>query len=186
MIEFIGTFIEPLDRCGFRYLVTGSVAAMAYGEPRLTNDIDLILDIAEQDVAALATAFPAAGYYLPPVEIIHSERVRSLRGHFNIIHLESMLKADVYLAGADPLHRWAFEHVQRMEIDGIQVAFAPPEYVILRKLEFFQEGGSEKHLRDIAAIVRDSGQEMNVDFLCSEANSRGLATAWQRARELAG
>ena len=184
MIEFIDIFIEPLEMHSLRYLVTGSIGAMAYGEPRLTNDIDLILAIQSADVASLISAFPDSDYYLPPPEVIHSERVRMQRGHFNIIHLETMLKADVYLAGADPLHRWAFEHEVRMEIDGRQIAFAPSEYIILRKLEFFQEGGSEKHLRDIAAMVQESGAEIDTDFLAQEVLARGLGAAWIRANDI--
>ncbi|MCX6875086.1 MAG: hypothetical protein NTW21_14940 [Verrucomicrobia bacterium] len=185
MIELIAIFIEPLEQASLRYLVTGSVAAMIYGEPRLTNDIDLILEINSNDVATLTKAFPDTDYYLPPSEVIQSERVRMLRGHFNIIHLETMLKADVYLAGADPLHRWAFQHMVRLEIDGRQVVCAPPEYIILRKLEFYREGGSEKHLRDIASILTEAGAELDTAFLEEEVRTHGLSAAWQRANDLA-
>lgn len=184
MIEFIEIFIRPLAQQGLQYLVTGSVASMAYGEPRLTNDIDLVLDIRETDVAALIAAFSQADYYLPPAEVIHCERIRPQRGHFNIIHQETMLKADVYLAGADPLHRWALEHARPLEIEGTSVNFAPPEYVIIRKLEFFREGGSEKHLRDIAAMLAESGAEIDDGFLNREIPARALDAAWHRARDL--
>ena len=184
MIELLDVFISPLESQGFRYLVTGSIGAMAYGEPRLTNAIDLILEIQSEDVASLIRAFPESDFYLPPSEVIQSERVRMQRGHFNIIHLETMLKADVYLAGADPLHRWAFQHAVRMEIEGRLIAFAPSEYIILRKLEFFEEGGSEKHLRDIAAMMQESGPVMDATFLSQEVLARGLSAAWQRANNL--
>lgn len=185
MIELITTFIEPLEREGLRYLVTGSVAAMAYGEPRLTNDIDLILEIQISDIPSLTRAFPESDYYLPPAEVIQTEQIRPQRGHFNIFHLETMLKADVYLAGTDPLHRWAFENRLRLEIESIQVAFAPPEYVIIRKLEFFREGGSEKHLRDIASMLVESATQIDASYLDSEVSARGLTIGWQKARDIA-
>jgi len=184
MIELLDAFVRPLQHTRIRYLVTGSVASMAYGEPRLTNDIDLILDLRDPDVETILMAFPEADYYLPPSEVIRNERVRPQRGHFNIIHQESMLKADVYLMGADPLHRWAFEHARPLEIDGRPVNFAPPEYVIIRKLEFFREGGSAKHLRDIAAMFAESRAEIDEGFLNREIAERGLANAWERAREI--
>ena len=68
-----------------------------------------------------------------------------------------------------------------MEIEGRQIAFAPSEYIILGKLEFFEEGGSDKHLRDIGAMMQESGPEIDADFLAQEVLARGLATAWQRA-----
>lgn len=185
MIELIEIFIRPLERHGLPYVITGSVASMAYGEPRLTNDIDLILDLGDNDVDALLQAFPEVGYYLPPADIIHSERIRLQRGHFNIIHQDSMLKADVYLIGADPLHRWAFQHSRQLEIDGASVTFAPPEYVIIRKLEFFKEGGSEKHLRDVASILMEAAADMDTAFIEQESHTRGLSIAWQSANRLA-
>lgn len=185
MTEFLDTFILPLEREGIPYVVTGSVAAMAYGEPRLTNDIDLVIEITEPAVAALARAFPESDYYLPPAEVIHAERVRSLRGHFNVIHLDSMLKADLYLAGEDPLHRFALSRPLALEIEGRIVKFAPIEYVIVRKLEFFREGLSEKHLRDIASMLIESGDEIDQTLLDEEIVSRGLGSAWEHARSLA-
>lgn len=185
MIELIATFIAPLEREGLRYLVTGSVAAMAYGEPRLTNDIDLILEIQISDIPSLVRAFPESDYYLPPAEVIQTEQIRAQRGHFNIFHLETMLKADIYLAGTDPLHRWAFQHCQRLEIESLQVAFAPPEYVVIRKLEFFREGGSEKHLRDIASILIESTAQIDNAYLAEQVRILGLSEPLQRAKELA-
>lgn len=182
MIELIDTFIKPLELHGLRYVVTGSVASMAYGEPRLTNGIDLILQIQASDCPTMARAFPETDYYLPPSEVILNEQNRSQRGHFNIIHQHTLLKADVYLAGADALHRWAFTHARPIEIDGIPVKFAPPEYVIIRKLEFHREGGSEKHLRDIAAMLVESGPEFDDDFLAREIETRGLRTGWLQAQ----
>ena len=59
--------------------------------------------------------------------------------------------------GQDDLHLWAIiGNSQRVQLDDDQVSFAPPEYVIVRKLEFFREGGSEKHLRDIGRMAASS------------------------------
>jgi hypothetical protein len=185
VIDLIQIFVVPLERHELRYLVTGSVAAMAYGEPRLTNDIDLILEIREADIGSLIRAFPEADYYLPPAEVIQAERIRPQRGHFNLIHQATMLKADVYLTGLDTLHRRAFQYARRITIDGLAVAFAPPDYVILRKLEFYQEGGSEKHLRDIAAMLAESGGDINLAYLDQESQARGLSAAWQQAIAIA-
>lgn len=69
-------------------------------------------------------------------------------------------------------------------IDGIRVAFAPPESVIIRKLEFFKEGGSEKHLRDIAAILREADAEMDPAYVEEEVRTCGLSAAWQRAKAM--
>jgi hypothetical protein len=83
--------------------------------------------------------------------------------------------------GRDPLHAWAFARRQRIAIDGGELVLAPPAYVILRKLEFFREGGSEKHLRDIASILDVSADLVPMDELNGLVERRGLQAPWQEA-----
>ena len=97
--ELFLLFVRPLDRASIRYVVTGSVAAIFYGEPRLTHDVDFVVFLREADIDALTKAFPAADFYLPPRETIIAEAEREQRGHFNIIHIETGFKADMYLTG---------------------------------------------------------------------------------------
>lgn len=184
MIELIDTFIRPLISTGLPYAVTGSVAAMAYGEPRLTNDIDLVLEIKTTDIPRLITAFPEADFYLPPSEVIASEIVRGNRGHLNIISQHSLLKADVYLVSRDPLHYWAMENVRIIDIEGLPIAFTPPEYLIIRKLEFFREGGSQKHLRDIASMLEESSEIIDQTFLIQQLTALNLTAEYQLAQAL--
>lgn len=184
MIDLISTFIAPLEKSGLRYLVTGSVATMAYGEPRLTNDIDLILEINRTQLQKLSEAFPEENFYLPPREVMEAECVRSQRGHFNIISLHSMLKADVYLCGNDALHKWAIGRPVRVAVADVEVSFAPIEYVILRKIEFFQEGGSEKHLRDIANLLEHDSSITTNAFLQEQMQTRNFTAIWQKILSL--
>jgi hypothetical protein len=178
--DLIELFVAPLERLGIRYIVSGSVAAMLYGEPRLTNDIDLILFLRAEDVMRVAEAFPAAEFYLPPSDIIQVEWARTQRGHFNVIHLESGLKADCYLAGQDELHAWAFDRAQQYAAGQLRVTLAPPEYVIVRKLEDWREGGSEKHRRDIRSMLAVSGDRIDRAALDHWIQRRGLASEWSK------
>jgi hypothetical protein len=77
--ELFLLFVRPLNRAGIRYVVTGSVAAIFYGEPRLTHDVDFVVFLTDADVQALAKLFPAADFYLPPAEIISTEARREQR-----------------------------------------------------------------------------------------------------------
>jgi predicted nucleotidyltransferase len=181
MIELIETFIRPLDKHGIRYIITGSVASMVYGEPRLTNDVDVVIDIKPAEIAKLIEAFPETDFYLPPVEVIETELLRASRGHFNIISQHSMLKADIYLMGADPIQHWGMADARILEIDNQKVAFAPPEYVIIRKLEFYREGHSEKHIRDIAAMLVESIAEIDQETLSKYIAQLHLEPQWQAA-----
>ena len=176
----LAPFLEPLERLGLPYCVTGSVAASVYGEPRLTADIDIVLLLGIQDIAALRCAFPDTAYYVPPDETLRLEMSRDTRGMFNLIHHESQFKADIYLAARDPLHAWALAQRRRIELGGGGAWIAPPEYVILRKLEYLREGGQDKHVRDIRFILAASNVERA--FVEAEVARLGLSGQWQRCQ----
>jgi hypothetical protein len=155
-----------MEAAGIPYMVTGSMAAIAYGEPRLTNDIDIVLKLNPPDASRLPDIYPETSFYLPPKEVIVVESKRRTRGHFNIIHHATGRKADIYTTGADPAHEWGLANRIRIELDsGDAFCFAPPEYVIARKLQYWEEGKSEKHINDIAAIIAVSGPDLDINAI---------------------
>jgi len=115
-------------------MVTGVVAAIAYGEPRLTNDVALVVRLEPGGAETLISTFASPEYYVPPLEVIEEERQRPRYGYFNIIHHDTALRADIYLVGDDPLHEWAMARRRTVSIGGDAIWFAPLEYVIVRKL----------------------------------------------------
>jgi hypothetical protein len=119
-------FINRLNAIGVRYMVTGAVASIIYGEPRLTHDIDLVVELNDEKAEEVVKAFPSREFYCPPLEIIKLEAGRGLRGHFTIIHLETGFKADIYVLGNDQLHRWAMSSVTRIELEGEHVWLGCP------------------------------------------------------------
>jgi hypothetical protein len=173
--------LHPLHETGIAYMVTGAVAAIAYGEPRMTNDVDVVVRLEEGDPERLVATFASSDYYVPPLEVIEEERRRPRHGHFNVIHHTTALRADMYLTGDDPLHRWAMERRRTATVGGDPIWFAPPEYVIVRKLEYFRDGGSDRHLRDIAGVLRVSGERIDQAELHRLIGERGLEEQWRRA-----
>lgn len=178
--DLIELFAQPLNAAGIRHLVSGSVAAMLYGEPRVTHDIDFVIFLRTGDAVKLAEIFPAPNFYVPPAAAILEEISRERRGHFNIIHADSGLKADFYTAGRDDLHAWAFRNVRRYDIGKNSITLAPPEYVIVRKLEYYREGGSEKHLRDIRAMLAVSGELLDRAAMQEWIAKLGLEAEWRK------
>jgi hypothetical protein len=181
MWEWLLQFTGPLERAGIPYSIVGSVAASVYGEPRATNDVDLLIQIAPADAARLAGLFPSELFYVPPAEVIAAELNRSRNGHINLIALETMMKADLYpLTEADTA--W-FARRRPLPIGGHTLWFARPEAVILHKLRFHQEGGSEKHLRDIRGMLAVSGPEIDRPALEADIARLGLGEAWRQVGE---
>lgn len=174
-------FVERLEAIGAPYMITGATAAIIYGQPRVTNDLDVVIELDDGAIAKVLRTFPEEAFYVPPEAVIRAESARMSRGHFNVIHHESGYKADMYLAGSDSLHRWALAQRKRVEwSDGRRLWVAPPEYVVLRKMEFFREGGSAKHPADIRAICDITG----VDEAAMQpwVERLGLAEIWREMK----
>jgi len=171
--DLIELFVGPLQSAGIRYFISGSVVAMLYGEPRVPHDINRIVFLRASDLAKLPQLYP-------PPEVIAAEMARQQHGSFNIIHADSSLKADFLMANRDEFHAWAFRNSKKHPARGVKVTLAPPEYVIVRKLEYFREGGSDKHLRDIRGMLTVSREQINPADLQEWIQQRGVKTEWEK------
>jgi hypothetical protein len=175
------TIIERLRGSGIPYAITGSVAVIVYGAPRMTHDIDLVIALDRHDITVLLTAFPEEEFYVPPRDVVLAECSRSARGHFNIIHHETGFKADFYPTCHDSFQKWAVQHAREVDLFGGVARVAPPEYVMIKKLEYFREGGSVKHLSDIASILEYSGDEIDHTLLATFIRKAGVDAEWKQA-----
>jgi hypothetical protein len=184
--SLIGLFVAPLNRVGIEYMVTGGLAAIVYGHPRLTLDVDLVIRLPSESASVFTALWPADEFYVPPVEVVAEESARPGAGHCNVIHSTSMLRADVYFAGNDALAAWALGRRVVRVVQGEAVQFAPIEYVILSKLRYYRDGGSDRHLRDIARMLEVSGSEVDGSTLEAWVGRLDLAREWMQARSFDG
>lgn len=179
--ELLRKVVEDFERLRIPYLVTGSVAAMTYGEPRLTNDIDIVAGIDEGHIEDLIRAFPPGEFYLSDQAIREAILHRS---QFNIIHPASGFKVDVIIRKDTPFDRSRFARARRISPGrSFHAFFASPEDIIIKKMEYYREGGSEKHLRDITGILLVSGEEIDADYVSEWAGRLGLTEIWNAVRE---
>ena len=177
-------FVRPLNTSHIRYFVTGGVATIIYGEPRFTRDIDLVLAIGPADAAAFLDLWSPNEYYAPPEDAFVAESARAAAGHFNIVHTDTGLVADCYVAGDDPLHGWAFDHIHWIDVQDLRVPVAAVEYVIVRKLSYFAQSGSTRHLEDVARMRRIQGQAIDSQSLECWIDRLGVRDAWMRAAQI--
>jgi hypothetical protein len=175
--KIVALIADRLNATGVQWMATGSIAAMSYGDYRVTNDVDIVLVLVGEEVGKMVEAFPLAEFYCPPADVMAVEAQRGEHGHFNLIHHQTGFKADIYIAGKDPLAHWALQGRQPIALGDSTMWIAPPEYVIIGKLEFFREGGSEKHLRDIRGILATT--DIDRAFLAKEVAQRGVQEQWQ-------
>ncbi|MGI8509287.1 MAG: hypothetical protein ACR2MQ_08185 [Gemmatimonadaceae bacterium] len=179
--DLISLFIAPLNRLGVPYMVTGSVASGIYSHVRFTNDIDVVAVLSDINAVELHGAFDSPEFYVPPLEVIHLERQRPAHGHFNLIHINTGLRADLFFAGRDPLMQRALElRLEAVDQHGKPVWFAPPEYVILSKLQYLRDSGSPKHVTDIQAMLQVRGDGLDHELLLAEIHALGLRAVWEK------
>jgi hypothetical protein len=183
-LNLFAIYTEILAKNNIEYFISGSVAAIVYGEPRLTNDIDLIISLSDNDIIKFIAAFPSDLFYCPPEEVIKTEIKRTSRGHFNLIHQETGFKADVYLTGQEKLQKWALENKVKINFAGSDIFLAPVEYVIIKKLEFYKEGNSQKHIEDVKNILISSESLINFVFLNKNLKDLGLEEVWSLVRKV--
>lgn len=180
LFDLLRHCVDVLESLRVPYFVTGSLASVYYGEPRLTNDIDIVIDLQTHHVARFCRAFSPAEYY------VSEEAVReavAARTQFNVIHPESGLKADMLIASDTPFGRIRFERAVRVRPTPDQEAwFSSAEDVILKKLDFYREGRSEKHLRDIAGMLKVSGGEIDENYIAEWAKRLGVSEIWEAVR----
>ena len=179
--ELMQCIAEILERESIPYRIVGSMASTIYGEPRFTNDVDVLVDLPQDKADAFCHEFPAPDYY------ISSEAVRqaiATRHQFNILHIPSGLKADIILTTDSEFSRLDISQGQRIINEGyFNALFASPENVMLKKLLFYQEGGSEKHLRDCAGILLIQGKKIDQNYLNEWAKNLGVAEELALVRE---
>jgi hypothetical protein len=161
---------------GVAYAVVGSVASIAYGESRFTQDIDIVAEFKPQHVPAILAAFPASDFYVSETAV--REAIRSAF-QFNVIHPASGNKIDFILPKDD---KWAMVRMSRRRpirlLPDRDVMTAAPEDVIIGKLWYYAEGGGDRHLRDIAGILRISGREVNREEVERWALELGYLDIW--------
>lgn len=176
--ELLRTVTEILARLNIPYLVTGSMATIYYGEPRFTVDIDIVVDLPADRVSELCASFSPEEFYISEEAARRAVRNRS---QFNVLHPGSGLKIDLMVSDRSAFDRSRFDRSRRLRpAEEYEATFASPEDVILKKLEYYREGKSEKHLRDIAGVLKISGDEIDRAYIESWADRLGVREIWDR------
>lgn len=174
--ELLARVVASLTRLGVPYLITGSMASTAYGEPRFTNDIDVVAVLGVDRVSEFCAEFPAPEFYCWEPSVADAVRRRS---QFNIIHIESGFKVDVILASDSEFDRSRLARARSLATAGTVASFASPEDVIIKKLQYFREGGSEKHLRDVAGVLKTQADRVDREYVAEWAARLGLDAEWR-------
>jgi hypothetical protein len=165
-----------LERLEIPYAVVSSFATAVWGDARMTRDIDIVVQLAGDKVEQLCAAFSNDDFY---VSRQAAQEALLERGQFNVIHFRSGNKIDFMIADRS---EWASQQLLRRRkvrfSPDIEAFVAAPEDVIIGKMVYYQDGGSEKHLRDIAGILSQDEGDIDRPYIAEVASKLGLTSVW--------
>ncbi len=184
LLAALGPVLRVLGDLGVRHFVGGSIASSAHGVARASVDGDVVAELLPAHVARFVSALQDI-YYVP------EERIREAVAHkacFNLIHLETMLKVDVFVSRDRPFDRRAFERSRPATIGtsgGATLPVSSAEDVVLAKLEWYRKGGevSERQWTDVIGVLQVTGSALDLHYLRHGGVELGVGDLLQRALE---
>jgi hypothetical protein len=178
-LQMLRHLVDVMKTLEVRYFVTGSLASITYGEPRFTNDIDIVVELRPEHIDPLCAAFPDPRYYCSRQAAVDAVRKRF---QFNIIEVDTGMKADVIVPPDTEFGRARFDRILFKTVaGGVDAWLASPEDIILNKLLFYREGRSDKHIRDIAGVLKVQAERIDRVYILGWVEHFGLHAEWQLA-----
>lgn len=161
------------------YLVGGSLASSLHGEPRSTQDVDFVADLALDRVQPWMARL-GEGFYSDRARIEHAVERRS---SFNVIHLATMFKADVFLLGDDPVSRREMARRELFDVGEGRLWVASAEDIVVQKLVWYRLGNaiSDRQWRDVIAVLRVRDDSLDRRYLHETAKRLDLERLLSRA-----
>lgn len=179
---FVQRVLDALAAADITYLIGGAVALAAWGDPRTTRDLDLVIELPFESMTALSRELAQRGMLVPVENMVDLMIEHRADLPLNAIDMHSGYKAEFFLLKPGDVFR-ASSLARRRLVDlgpalG-EVYVHAPEDLILNKLHYFQISQQPKHTRDIAAIVLNLGQELDYDYIGRWVQPLGLFDTWQ-------
>ena len=179
---FLKLILETLEVSGVEYMIGGAIAEWAWGEPRATQDLDIVINLPIKTIGRFSKELEKRKMLVPADIILDTMMKGRADIPLNAIHMYSGLKADLYLMrDGDALRQSAFQ--RRVMVDygppiG-KVYVHSPEDLILYKLMYLGLSGQPKHARDIAAILRAKKNQLDFGYIEEWVTQLGLGSVWK-------
>jgi hypothetical protein len=174
-IDIVRDVSTRLDGASFAYMLTGSMAMNYYAQPRMTRDIDVVVALAPADAQRIFDLF-ISDYYVSEEAVRDSIAGESI---FNLIHNESVIKVDCIVRKNTPYRHAEFARRQQIRIDNFSTWIASKEDLIISKLFWAKDSGSELQMRDVRNLVATGCDSAYVENWTQELD---LTNLWDQCR----
>lgn len=181
LTSFLKLVIEALEAADVEYLIGGAIAEWTWGEPRATQDLDLVINLPVASINRLSKELEKRDMLVPAKIMLDTISEDRADTPINAIHIHSGFKADLYpVRDGDELRQSAFQRRQRVDYGPPigHVYIHSPEDLILYKLIYFGISQQSKHSRDIAAILRAKKNQLDFEYVEKWATRLGLSSLW--------
>jgi hypothetical protein len=173
-LEVLKDVTRRLDRAGLSYMITGSMAANFYTVPRMTRDIDIVVELAEADLGSFIPLFEA-DFYLDPQTVRDAVKHQ---GMFKLIQNEYVVKIDFIVRKDSPYRPREFSRRRKVGVDGQSFYLVAPEDLILSKLEWAKDSRSEIQLLDVRNLL-NSVKRLNRRYLTRWSKELGIEALYR-------
>lgn len=177
-LEVLKMITKRLETEGIPYMLTGSIAANFYTIPRMTRDIDLVIDVSESDVEKLVHCF-GDEFYVSKVAV---ERAIQNRKMFNIIHNEALVKVDFIIKKNSEYRKLEFERKKIINFEGENIFITSPEDLIISKLFWARDSMSEIQIKDIKNLMI-SVLDLDYDYIAKWVKSLKIENIYRKAKD---
>lgn len=168
--NFLSHIVALLTKSKIPFMVAGSMGSTHYGEPRSTNDIDLVIDPSEASLREFIGALDSPFYVSVPAALDALKH----RSMFNVIDTGSGWKADLMIKKDRPFSAEEFDRRTSATLLGVCVDLATPEDIVLSKLEWARKSESERQIRDAASVLKTVAGDIDVEYLQKWAKELGI------------
>ncbi|HEV8641548.1 MAG TPA: hypothetical protein VGV13_10675 [Methylomirabilota bacterium] len=177
-LEVLKIVTRRLGSAGIPYMVTGSIAANYYAVPRMTRDIDIVIQALGADAERLSELF-RGDFYVEPEAVV---RAIAERTTFNVIHTALVVKVDFIVRKDSDYRREEFRRRRRVTIEDITIFVVAPEDLIISKLDWAKDTRSEVQLADVRNLLA-AERGLDWEYLSRWVTRLGLDSLY---REVAG
>ena len=178
--DLLRRLTERLDGSGIPYMIVGSLASTYYGQPRSTQDIDVVIDPTATSLRAFLGSLSAEDYYASEQAALDAF---DGRGMFNVIDHATGWKIDLIILKRRPFSQEEFRRRTAARMLGQEVHIASAEDTILSKLEWAAQSASQRQERDVAGILDVKGESLDADYIERWAKVLGVDQVWRRLRQ---